>query len=102
MKNKKNKFITNDKSNKQLSLRHVLSRSLGNSEHELVDHYSFELESGDTLVLCSDGLHEALSDDEIIAVSVKNKSENLSKSLITAALNNMTRDNTTAITVQIN
>lgn len=45
--------------------RHALSRSLG---HELVisiDFLTMELESGDRLLQCSDGVHGALAEEEI-------------------------------------
>jgi serine/threonine protein phosphatase PrpC len=41
--------------------RHVVTHSLGHSV--TVDCYHFSLEKGDSLLLCSDGLHDPLEDD---------------------------------------
>lgn len=45
--------------------RHILSRSLGSGLFVKVDISEAQLQAGDTLMLCSDGLHGALSSAEI-------------------------------------
>lgn len=47
-------------------LRNVITRSVGYQEQEDVDTYSLELEEGDMLILCSDGLHGRVP-EEVIA-----------------------------------
>jgi protein phosphatase len=49
----------------EVSTRHVLSRSLGTRRFVEVDIKQIPLLSGDVLLLCSDGLHGAVSDAEI-------------------------------------
>jgi protein phosphatase len=49
--------------------RSVLTRNLGRELIAAVDQLSAPLSSGDVLVVCSDGLHGVLDDDEIAALS---------------------------------
>ena len=49
----------------EVSTRHVLSRSLGTRRSVEVDIKQIPLLSGDVLLLCSDGLHGAVSAAEI-------------------------------------
>jgi serine/threonine protein phosphatase PrpC len=46
-------------------LRNVITRSVGYQEEEDVDTASFALEDGDVMLLCSDGLHGYVTDQEI-------------------------------------
>jgi protein phosphatase len=47
-------------------LRNVITRSVGYQEQEDVDTYSLELNDGDLVVLCSDGLHGKVSEETIV------------------------------------
>ena len=48
--------------------RSVITRALGNDPDTLPDLYEINVEDGDRLLLCSDGLYSMLEDDEIAAV----------------------------------
>ena len=58
---------------KSLPTRHVLSRSLGSGLFVKVEVDEFQLLPDDVLLLCSDGLHGAVEDEEILATVVRNK-----------------------------
>ena len=45
--------------------KNVITRSVGYQEYEDVDSFAFATEPGDFLLICSDGLHGKLSDEEI-------------------------------------
>lgn len=45
--------------------RHMLTRTLGLTRFVNVDEYKFDIEVGDRILLCSDGLTEMVSDDVI-------------------------------------
>lgn len=53
---------------KSASTRHVLSRSLGSNLFVKVDLNEVQLQAGDTLLLCSDGLHGAVSNTELVQI----------------------------------
>lgn len=48
--------------------RSVITRALGNDPDTVPDLYEINVEDGDRLMLCSDGLYSMLEDDEIAAV----------------------------------
>lgn len=82
--------------------RHVLSQCLGREDLQQMDVKPFDIQSGDRLLLCSDGLTEELSDD-LIALHLKSISANEKavQSLVTAAKEKGGRDNITVILVTI-
>jgi serine/threonine protein phosphatase PrpC len=81
-------------------LRNVITRSVGYQEEEDVDTTSLQLEDGDLLVLCSDGLHGKVPDKEI---------SNLTKELETDAVHKLIQlanerggdDNITVVVVRV-
>ena len=80
--------------------RNVITRSVGYQEYEDVDSFAFATAPGDMLVICSDGLHGKLTDEEI-----SNKCGTLGcaavHDLIAAANACGGDDNITAIVVKI-
>lgn len=53
--------------------RHIITRAIGTYEKVQVDTYSVELEGVQYIFLCSDGLSNMLSNDEIHEVIIKDK-----------------------------
>ena len=66
--------------------RHVLTRSLGNGMFVGADTSEHIVLSGDVLLLCSDGLHGAISAEEIAKIVTGNSDLNVAaRQLIDAA-----------------
>jgi serine/threonine protein phosphatase PrpC len=83
--------------------RHVLSQCLGREDMGNVDILPVDVQSGDRLILCSDGLTEELTDEAIAQLlGATDTPENVVASLIKGAKDNGGRDNITVIMVEIN
>jgi serine/threonine protein phosphatase PrpC len=83
-------------------LRHVLAQCLGREDLQEIDTQHFQVQSGDRLLLCSDGLTEELS-DQLIASHLKSirACEKAATALINAAKDRGGRDNITVVIVAI-
>jgi PPM family protein phosphatase len=82
--------------------RHVLSQCVGREDLLKVEAQRLEVEPGDKLLLCSDGLTEELSNDEIITCLQSAEScHDAVASLIAVAKEHGGRDNITAIALSI-
>ncbi|HWX24556.1 MAG TPA: Stp1/IreP family PP2C-type Ser/Thr phosphatase [Vicinamibacteria bacterium] len=82
-------------------LRNVVTRALGGKPDLLVDMQSRKMEPGETLLLCSDGLTNMLT-DEAIAEICKSAGDDLKKAaqdLVNAANNRGGDDNITVVLV---
>ena len=80
--------------------RHVLSQCLGRKDLFKIDLQELDIQSGDLLLMCSDGLTEEVSDNEITALIAKEKNcDSLVEKLVTAAKNAGGSDNVTVVTV---
>lgn len=81
-------------------LKNVITRSVGYQEEEDVDTIVFEIEEGDYLLLCSDGLHGKVEDREI-AHMVINNGLSAAGQLIDLANKRGGEDNITVVIVSI-
>lgn len=82
--------------------RHVLLRSLGPELFVSADTTAITLQSGDTLVLCTDGLHDSTGEEEIAAIiSQKKRVDELANELVAHAVEIDGGDNTTAQVIHI-
>ncbi len=78
-------LFTNSEVNKALT-RHVLSRSIGTNLFVAPDVSEHNVKPGDLLLLCSDGLHGAVPDDEIARIAASAPSlKDAAQQLITIA-----------------
>ena len=82
--------------------RHILTRALGVAPEVTADLWRIRPEQGDRYLLCSDGLTNELSDDEITQVlsTVHNPQEAV-ESLVQAARDHGGSDNITAVLVDV-
>lgn len=80
-------------------LRHVLTNALGGEETSgKAEIYRTRLSDGDRLLLCSDGLHDMMGEEEIAAVlKSETNSAAACRALVDGALTNGGRDNVTVV-----
>ncbi|MEL6442031.1 MAG: Stp1/IreP family PP2C-type Ser/Thr phosphatase [Cyanobacteria bacterium J06621_8] len=81
--------------------RHVLSQCLGREDLQQIDIQEFEMRSGDRLLICSDGLTEEVTDEQIetALTNLKNCQET-AQQLIDAAKAAGGSDNITVVIVE--
>jgi protein phosphatase len=83
-------------------VRHVITRAVGAEENLDVDACIVWVEPGDTLLLCSDGLHGATGDDEIGAILLAERDlERAAEELVRSANDRGGLDNVTVVLVRI-
>lgn len=94
--------IMTDEEAEQSPLKHVLTRNLGSAKQLDAEIFEIEPSSKDRFVLCSDGLTDLVSDDEIQQmVEAEGDPEVLCRSFIDKALTRGAHDNTTVISVYL-
>jgi protein phosphatase len=82
--------------------RHVILRSLGPEMFVSPDTTALTLLAGDVLVLCTDGLHDEMSDRTIAAiVSQGKKIDEIARELVARAVEIDGNDNTTAQVIRV-
>ncbi|MFN4066139.1 MAG: Stp1/IreP family PP2C-type Ser/Thr phosphatase [Thermosynechococcus sp.] len=81
--------------------RHVLSQCLGREDLTQIDIQPIDLEPGDRLLLCSDGLTEELTDEVISIYLSEPNVEKAATALVNAAKNHGGRDNVTVVVIAV-
>lgn len=81
--------------------RHMLTRTLGLTPGIQVDEVSIDLESGDRLLLCSDGLTEMIPDDRIAEILGEGSPDEAVWELVESANEEGGVDNITVIVVEV-
>lgn len=85
--------------------RHVLTQHLGIHECDMIIQPTFseelQLETGDTFLLCSDGLTDMVGDETICAILSSGTPEQQTQALVEEALRNGGQDNVTVLVVQV-
>ena len=85
----------------RVPIRNVLTRALGSSNDIAATFTTFKLVPGDHLILCSDGLTDALPDHEWPAIMAREKGIAAStQALVDASLKNHAADNVSLIMIQ--
>lgn len=81
--------------------KHMITRAVGVKESVDADVHSFRLKKGDRLLLCTDGLTNFISDDELAALAAEHpEAEEAVAALIETALQRGGSDNITAVILQ--
>lgn len=78
----------------------VITRAVGVEEDGLIDINVFNTQIGDTFLLCSDGLYNTVSDEQIVQLLIENDPEQAANKLVEASLANGAPDNVTVIVVK--
>ena len=99
-----NKLIKAGTLSKSEARRHpqknIITKALGSTKHTDPDFYRFDLHVGDRILLCTDGLHGELTDDEIAAILKKRRDLNsICGLLVDTANKNGGHDNITVICI---
>jgi protein phosphatase len=82
--------------------RHMLIRSLGPEMFVSPDTTALTLQAGDVLVLCTDGLHDEMSDAAIAQIVSQNKNiGEIARELVARAVEIDGNDNATAQVIRI-
>jgi PPM family protein phosphatase len=82
--------------------RHVLTRSLGPEMFVSADTTAITLQPEDVLILCSDGLHDEMSESAIASIVSQNKNVGeIAQELVVRAVEIDGNDNTTAQVIRI-
>ena len=80
--------------------KNVITRALGSEARVECDYFTFTLQAGDLLLLCSDGLSNIVSDLEMLECAKEyHEPEGLCRALMSKALNRSARDNVTIVAV---
>lgn len=82
--------------------RSIITRALGSDPDMYADHFSLEVNDGDRIILCSDGLSSMISDSEIESLSVSSATpQQAADNLVAAALTAGGADNVTVVVVDV-
>jgi protein phosphatase len=85
------------------SSRHVLIKSLGPELFVAPDTTTLSIQSGDVLVLCTDGLHDELPEREMAAIVSQSRKDidEIARELVARAVEIDGNDNTTAQVIRV-
>lgn len=82
--------------------RSIITRALGSDPDMYADHFSLEVNDGDRIILCSDGLSSMISDAEIESLAVSSATpQQAADNLVAAALTAGGSDNVTVVVVDV-
>ena len=86
---------------RQSRFRNIITRSVGFEEDVLVDVVGLDVEQGDTIVLCCDGLTNLVADPEILEIATGSRLAESADRLIGLANERGGDDNITVIVVKV-
>ena len=82
--------------------RSIITRALGSDPDMYADHFTLEVNNGDRIILCSDGLSSMVSDSEIETVAMSSATpQQAADNLTSAALTAGGSDNVTVVVVDV-
>ncbi len=78
---------------KESQHRNIITRALGHRDRVDVDIFEIRLLPDDRLVLTSDGLHDYVSDEDLVSIPGSSSADDAARELISRAIENQTNDN---------
>ena len=82
--------------------RSIITRALGSDPDMYADHFTLEVNNGDRVILCSDGLSSMIPDSEIEAVAVSSATpQQAADNLVASALTAGGLDNVSVVVVDV-
>lgn len=80
--------------------KNLITRALGSESRVECDYFEVNMQSGDTLLLCSDGLSNVMTDDELLDAALKTtQPQMLCRMLMDEVLSRGAGDNVTVVAV---
>jgi len=83
------------------SIKNLITRAIGIKETVNVDLFAFRLEQGDTILICSDGLSNLVTDEQIRHTLSNENIQAAARLLVGRALNQGGTDNVTAVLLRV-
>lgn len=93
--------LTQDHTMGTLAFQNGLTRAVGLDDGLRVDYTEGELQTGDTFVLTTDGVHGPLKRQTILELALKGSAQDASEALVAKALASNGRDNATALVIRV-
>ena len=82
--------------------RSIITRALGSDPDMYADHFTLEVNTGDRIILCSDGLSSMISDSEMESLAVSSATpQQAADNLVAAALTAGGADNVTVVVADV-
>lgn len=78
----------------------VITRAVGTSEEPYLDMEVFKVQIGDTFLLCSDGLYNAVNNETIVGHLNRDDIAAIANGLIDSALDNAASDNVSVVVIK--
>lgn len=82
-------------------LRSMLTRSIGKEPTIQVDFHTLQVNRGDQVVQCTDGLHQCVSEEEICEIVTRSPPDEACRELVALAVKRGTEDNLTVQVVHV-
>lgn len=83
------------------TIKNVITRALGHQPEVLVDLFETDLRPGDMVLLCSDGLHGLVDDDELLQAAQMDDLDLVCQQLVELANRRGGHDNITVVLAQV-
>lgn len=82
--------------------RSIITRALGSDPDMYADHFTLDIQAGDRIIICSDGLSSMVPDSTIESVAISSATpQAAADALVSAALEGGGHDNVTVVVVDV-